>query len=831
MILMVLLAAWTSLVGALDTRAAEAVSSRRAEECLMAINGRDIREFADADNALRLDVDDSVQIDALSSEPTSATTIAVDLPVGPSITVKTLRHQLSQRFTETLRIADISDIGVGWYHIEVRSGPCEGSFWVRVYGRSPLTTVIGVGAAVVLVIGVGLLVMTILRARRGHSSIGWGVAAGLLVGIALCVLAQQFSIVAFTPVALAVFLGGGAAGGAGATAAANAAGAGNAASIPEAVPPPPSPAPPSPVPPPSPAPPPSPGPPPPAPSVPPPAAPSPPPTPSGATPPPAPPADYAPPGDYASPPGDYAVTQEPSGAEPSGAEPSHAEPTAAEPPPDPPRHTFTRIECDEILIAESSFDLSVGLSPTPVSGVVGPALERPPSSVGDYELTAHVVADGFELAPGETWRKSMMVTTGDPYPFVEFHLVAPAASDQQVHEINVLYSTDSQTMGLGIRPVRVVGSVAELGAAFPPPIPGAVGTLGVPVADQPPDFTIRILHGNDPGRLLWSFESPHATLDDEGTSSIGEDPDAFARTVISTIAAHEGRATLALGLQGIGHTISAKVPDEMWDALTTVTAAVAPRRPTVLLLSEEAYVPWELATMPTPIDNTIIGFLGAQVTIGRWVLATDRPSLPPPRLVHVNGMVVISGRYEQPGWSRLEHAEAEAAALVDRYQAIGVDAVTDKVVGCLLGQPAADVLHFSLHGKYDPGSAKQGLVLVDGDVIDALVVKGGSLAEAPLVFLNACQVGTGQATLGDYAGLAESFLFAGASAVVAPLWSIDDGIASALAERFYTRAFAGESVAEIVRAERAAFGTGADPNSSTLVAYQFFGHPEMRLEK
>ena len=140
-------------------------------------------------------------------------------------------------------------------------------------------------------------------------------------------------------------------------------------------------------------------------------------------------------------------------------------------------------------------------------------------------------------------------------------------------------------------------------------------------------------------------------------------------------------------------------------------------------------------------------------------------------------------------------------------------------------------MHFSLHGKYDPGSAKQGLVLVDGEVIDPLVVKGGSLAEAPLVFLNACQVGTGQETLGDYAGLAESFLFAGASAVVAPLWSIDDGVASALAERFYAKAFAGEAVAEIVRAERAAFGTGDDPYSSTLVAFQFFGHPEMRLER
>ena len=428
--------------------------------------------------------------------------------------------------------------------------------------------------------------------------------------------------------------------------------------------------------------------------------------------------------------------------------------------------------------------------------------------------------------------EAILVTATEPYPYVMFRLVAPRASDtNQVHEINVLYSVDSQTMGLGIRAVRIAGTLAELTSAPPPPAPAVVGSLGAPVAEEAPDLTVRILHGDEEGRLMWSFESPHAVFDDEGRSSIGDNPDAFARTVIATIAAHEGRATLALGLHGIGLTISAKVPDEMWTALATVIEAVSPRRPTVLLLSEEAYVPWELATMPEPFDPSIIGFLGAQVTIGRWVLAIDRPALPPPRLVHVDGMVVISGRYEQPGWSRLEHAEAEAASLVERYHAIGVDAVTDKVVGCLLGNPAADVLHFSLHGKYDPGSAKQGLVLVDGDVIDPLVVKGGSLTEAPLVFLNACQVGSGQETLGDYAGLAESFLFAGASAVVAPLWSIDDGVASALAERFYTRAFDGDTVAEIVRAERAAFGTGQEPNSSTLVAFQFFGHPSMRLER
>ena len=228
MIIIALVAAWSSLVGPLVVSSPESVPQRRAGECQLLISGRDVGEFADADNALRLDVNDVVQIDALSLQPTTVTNISFVLPVGPSVPVRTFRHQSAQRFSESLRIADISDIGVGWYHIEIRSGSCDAAFWVRVYGRSPLTTVIGIGAMVVLVLGISLVVVAMLRARRRGSSRWWGVAAGLLVGLALCVLAQEFSIVAFTPVALALFVGGGAATGGGAAVAGSATAGGGA---------------------------------------------------------------------------------------------------------------------------------------------------------------------------------------------------------------------------------------------------------------------------------------------------------------------------------------------------------------------------------------------------------------------------------------------------------------------------------------------------------------------------------------------------------------------------------------------------------------------------
>ena len=135
MILFVVLAAWSGLVGPFEVRAAAPLAVQRADDCVLAIDGHDVREFADADHALRLNVDDTVQIDALSAVPTSTTRIAVDLPIGPSIPVKTLRHQPSQRFTESLRIADITVVNGDRPYTRTQNAPRHGllltSMWYQ----------------------------------------------------------------------------------------------------------------------------------------------------------------------------------------------------------------------------------------------------------------------------------------------------------------------------------------------------------------------------------------------------------------------------------------------------------------------------------------------------------------------------------------------------------------------------------------------------------------------------------------------------------------------------------------------------------------------------
>jgi CHAT domain-containing protein len=134
-----------------------------------------------------------------------------------------------------------------------------------------------------------------------------------------------------------------------------------------------------------------------------------------------------------------------------------------------------------------------------------------------------------------------------------------------------------------------------------------------------------------------------------------------------------------------------------------------------------------------------------------------------------------------------------------------------------------------MHGKWELSGVENGLVLTDDKMLAPTVVKGMDLTRRPFVFLNACQVGSGEEMLGDYAGMAEAFLYAGACAVVAPLWSIDDKIARSIALRFYERTFAEVSPAEALREERLAAPAPGEISSSTCLAYQFFGHPTMRV--
>jgi len=496
----------------------------------------------------------------------------------------------------------------------------------------------------------------------------------------------------------------------------------------------------------------------------------------------------------------------------------------------PHRTAYARLDCPEVVVAQNEFAVVVGLAEKQQKGVVssGPLI-LPPSAGESYTLTIQLVAEGFALRQGESCRRDVRVTGRGYYPTLEFRLTAePQKEDVRARAVQALCSVDGQTIGMAVRPVTVVRTHA-LVAGAPREAPAPFDVV-VPTDRQAPDLTVRIQRNRSTaGGLLWTFDTPHRGVvvpDSPEATDVGTDRREFAVKLVHMVNAREGKPGLHLFLKGVGNTIADAMPDSFWRLLHAV-AERAGGPPSLLLLSEEPYIPWELAVVQPPLDDARMPFLGMRAAIGRWVLAPRRPKLPPPNRIDFKDMAVVSGVYNKPGWNRLVAAEEEARLLQQDYQAKPVNADTEAVHRAVQGDPRAEVLHFAVHGMYDPASTEQGLVLVDGQYLDPLVVKGGSLPAAPLVFLNACQVGSASEVLGDYAGMAEAFLYAGAAGVVAPLWSINDSLAKDVALRFYREALGGAAPAEFLRAARAEFAPGS--KSAISLAYQFFGHPALRL--
>lgn len=517
-----------------------------------------------------------------------------------------------------------------------------------------------------------------------------------------------------------------------------------------------------------------------------------------------------------------------------------ATPGQATPPaePDPPRSAYGLLSCPDSVAVGREFELTVGLAAEQQSGVAGGRIVRPETSVGAYEIAIAVDAPGFDLRDGETWRQRLQVTAADPYPTATLHLTPAAQVDERRDtKIEATYAIDGQTVGLAVRYVEVATSPPAAPVAAEPTAAGV--TMAIPSAETAPDITIAIRRWDSEsgGRLRWTVESPHdIDLPDASEEDIGEEPEAFAQGLVKAMIMREGKPGMYEFLLGRGRQIARQIPKPVRDAVRAAAGKAADDRPTCLVLSEEPYVPWELAVFDDPLlrddlpDNTP-PFLATQMVVGRWLLSDEPPPPPsPPTDVAVEKMAVVSGVYEKvAGWQRLQEAEDEAEAIRKRYGGAEVEATTRSVLDCLKGTPPGDVMHFAMHGKYDPNGVQHGLALVDGQMLDPAQVQAYPLASRPFVFLNACQVGAAEAILGDYAGMAASFLYAGASAVIAPLWSIDDKLAHSLAVDFYEEALTSDGrPAEILARYRRAIG-GGDGVSGTYLAYQFFGHPRMRL--
>jgi len=273
--------------------------------------------------------------------------------------------------------------------------------------------------------------------------------------------------------------------------------------------------------------------------------------------------------------------------------------------------------------------------------------------------------------------------------------------------------------------------------------------------------------------------------------------------------------------------IARQIPPEVWAALESVRVTV--ERPSVLLATTEAHIPWELAAVPEAWGGKAT-VLGAEVRLSRWSYPLHGSEPAPQPQLRATTVAAVKGTYA--GAAALPEAEAEAEWLRTTYGATTIAADLADVLRLLRNDPACDVIHFAVHGKLDVTGQRDGILMNDLTPLDPITIAGSEPPMPRFVFLNACQVGQGQQLLDFYAGVAPAFIQAGAQAVVAPLWKVDDTAAREFAQRLYGAAFTGAELADFFARERAAaVAAEAGTPESTVLAYVFFGHPRLTLQR
>lgn len=468
--------------------------------------------------------------------------------------------------------------------------------------------------------------------------------------------------------------------------------------------------------------------------------------------------------------------------------------------------------------------------------------------VGDdpvVELTVQLTADGFELPDGI--RAPLRFRRGEEAA-VAIPVVAP--DHETVGRLEVTYVHRGVPIGRAWREVRV-DVVGDLEPSLDTgSLPMALGT------SDGPDLTVVITDGNAPGRYLWTFASPHEVdlPDHQVVGPVIADPRSFALRHVKDLARADGSQLASQTLAGISRIVSRAAPNELWQVLDAVWRTVgAGTPPSVLLISDDRYIPWELASTeedwvdPALLSSDAPLMLGAQVRLGRWLPAgpatprgVSRPAVPPDASLTVDRFALVVGDYlAELGQRPLPMAKEEGDRLGAAYPHVRLGATADAMQALLAdqltleGKPVdVQVIHFACHGEVDPNNpAYNGIVLSDTTLrLDQLAVAGSTIGrnDRPLVFLNACQLAhdTGD-LLGDYGGLAGAFLIEGCRAFVAALWSVNDVAARDIAIDFYRMTIGeGLTAGEALRRIRARGLTGP---TITPFAYVYYGHPDLQL--
>ena len=384
-----------------------------------------------------------------------------------------------------------------------------------------------------------------------------------------------------------------------------------------------------------------------------------------------------------------------------------------------------------------------------------------------------------------------------------FAITTPGVSGERaLLEARVNFYLNHRWCGEGSRnlDVRRDAGVAPLTDIALPPLPPWRTGLTLEADASPPDLIVRIQRGESVGEYTWSCLSPHVEFtipaDPRATQmALREDAATFVRRTFGPLA-NVSLKKLSIGaVQGAGEGLYRTTPTHFKDSYWAVWDAASEEGfpfESIQIVTDEPFIPWELMRIYDTKRGAGVPpeFLAIRHSVGRW-LADE--SAGPPQRIPVSDVVVAASDYVgiTAVSNTLPWAKEEREMLVNTHHATSVPLTSGGVLH-LLETGYAQAVHFACHGRMsigDPNASQLVMEDTPDDVTPLLVARAevceGLGARRPLVFLNACEVGGSAAALSLVAGFPGAFLYAGASALISPLWVVNDAKACEIAKAFY----------------------------------------------
>lgn len=440
---------------------------------------------------------------------------------------------------------------------------------------------------------------------------------------------------------------------------------------------------------------------------------------------------------------------------------------------------------------------------------------------------------------------STMTVTGAPRSDADraFSVSIVPAADLPVNVVPsliALFFYKGRPSGKVSRSVQIVGVTSEALAPTEGKVELSEGTAA--------DLTVIVTGSKAKGarQFFCTVRTPWLDKYKVGVSEPWNLPDEAEDIVLSLMERFTADATtsnmLLAELKGSGRQLFDASPEVFQKAFWELIDAGRTIR-TIAIVTEEPFIPWELMT---PYRRTKDGrrqsraALGAEFLIGRW---PTPDSISPSQKIPLRDSLVIAPKYTPP----LSFAISEAKLVSDSFNGEMVEPADFDGVAAKLGSRGKTLVHFVCHGEdeeteigavksEDPLKKSRNMVqiirLERDQALNSTQILGLPGVEEifgelrPFVFLNACEIGRATPALVGVGGFAKSFIDLGASAVIAPLWSVKDTIAQKIAATFYQRVRDNPDIAfaEILRdLRRKAYEPGQAED--TYAAYCFYGDP------